>query len=364
MKKNTIVGLIAVCLTRQLAAQETDSVIGNWALQVRADVGFIIAHKPALEPLQEEHVKGFEISLFRKTTGSHDWENTFHYPDYGITFAAFDLGSPSHLGTGFALYPYIDFPLGRKHNGGLHFRYGTGIGYVEKTFDKDSNIKNAGIGSHFNGLIHFDLHVEKNISKKIAVEIGAGLTHYSNGSFELPNLGINIATLNLAFSHSFGQGFRRIQKEVAPVDKTPRLQFYAAGFFKKVYPPLGKRYFAATLSSSWLKRVTLKSSYGIGLDVFYDNSLEDRIERYIQVEASTIDNFRSGIYGAYQLSVANIGLMFNMGYYLYTKWKEDGNIYHRICLRYYFEKTFLCFNLKTHYARADFIELGIGYRLK
>ena len=56
--------------------------------------------------------------------------------------------------------------------------------------------------------------------------------------------------------------------------------------------------------------------------------------------------------------------MFNMGHYLYNGWKDDGNIYHRICLNYYFEKLFICLNLKTHYARADMVELGVGYRIK
>jgi hypothetical protein len=70
---------------------------------------------------------------------------------------------------------------------------------------------------------------------------------------------------------------------------------------------------------------------------------------------------RPGIHGAYQLRIATIGLLFNLGFYPYTRYKNDGNFYHRIGLRYYHERFFACVNLKTHYARADFFEWGLGW---
>ena len=133
-----------------LCISKNDSTNGNWNLQIRTDYGFIIAHRPALEPLQEKHVKGFEITISRQSYGKDDWENNFNFPSYGITIAAFDLGSKEKLGTGIALYPFIDFPLGKNHLRGLHFRYGMGLGYVEKIFNRTDNFKNAAIGLQAN----------------------------------------------------------------------------------------------------------------------------------------------------------------------------------------------------------------------
>ena len=143
-----------------------DSTNGNWNLKLRGDYGFIIAHRPQLVPLQEAHVKGFEISVAKISSGEKEWQSKYLFPDYGITLAGFDLGSTSYLGKGIAAYPFIDFPLGKKSAGGLHFRFGMGLGYVGKTFDPKDNIKNAAIGTHLNGVIHFDLHFEKKISKR------------------------------------------------------------------------------------------------------------------------------------------------------------------------------------------------------
>jgi hypothetical protein len=213
--------------------------------------------------------------------------------------------------------------------------------------------------------MHFGFHYEKRISGKTNLEIGPAITHFSNGSYSLPNLGINIATFNLAFSHSFGQPQKRVRNEMPEsLDRGLQMHTYVGGFYKKIYPPLGRSFFAGTISGMYFKPLNLKSALGLGMDVFYDNSLSARINKVGEKEAKGIDNFRPGIYGAYHLSVNKLGIMFNMGYYVYTSWKEDGNIYHRISLRYYFEKIFICLNLKTHYARADFVEAGVGYRFR
>ena len=360
----TIFRLLFLFIPLQIFAQVEDSTTGSWKLHLKFGYGFVIAHRPALEPLQEEHVKGIELALSRPTSGKNDWENLHNFPDYGITLGLFDMGSPSHLGKGFTVYPFVDFPLSKNTGKGIHLRYGMGLGYIEKTFNAKDNFKNAGIGSHINGVMHLDLHYEKLISEKSMIEIGTGITHFSNGSYSLPNLGINVATLSLAYHHTFGNKSAIDKRMISPVDKKIQIHFHTGGFMKKVYPPLGKNYFAATLSAMIFKPVTHKSAFGAGIDIFYDNSISARIDRLGEKQSKVVDNFRPGIYAAYHFSLNKLGIMFNMGHYFYNGWKDDGNIYHRICLNYYFEKLFICLNLKTHYARADMVELGIGYRIK
>jgi hypothetical protein len=58
-------------------------------------------------------------------------------------------------------------------------------------------------------------------------------------------------------------------------------------------------------------------------------------------------------------------MLFENGYYLYNRYKDDGNIYSRLCLRYHFsDRYFAVLNLKSHFAKADYWEYGIGMRLK
>ena len=334
-----------------------DSLTGKYSVSVSGNLGFIIAHRPSLQPLQEGHIKGFDINVAKKSTGKKQWEQDFLFPETGLIFSFFDLAT-TKLGNGYTIYPYVDFPLSKTGN--FHFRYGMGIGYIDRVFDKDENYKNAAIGSHWNGVIHFDLHYERALNATSFLFGGVGITHFSNGSFKIPNLGINIALMNAGFKKSFGS----IMLNRKPIDelisRKPKTTIGIAGAMKRIYPAYGKQYYAATLSGLRLMPVLKKSCLGIGADLFYDNSIVPRLDRLNNGTHSPSDNFRLGVFGAYSLQVGNIGLMFNMGGYLYNKWKDDGNIYHRICLRYNWTKSFVCINLKTHYARADFFEIGTG----
>ena len=99
-----------------LSAVQRDSTNGKWNIHLRGDYGFIIAHRPQLVPLQQAHVKGFEISIGKISSGDKDWQTTYLFPECGITVAGFDLGSKTYLGNGIAVYPYIDFPLSANNS--------------------------------------------------------------------------------------------------------------------------------------------------------------------------------------------------------------------------------------------------------
>jgi len=355
--------LSGVLSIQNIFARHDDFTIGKYSWSVRGDYGFLIAHRPTLKPLQERHIPGFEISLAKTSSGVKEWERDFLNPSRGITLAFFDLGSQEKLGTGIAVYPYIDFPLSDKKNNRWVFRYGIGLGWVEKIFDSDSNIKNAAIGSHMNGIIHFDLHFEQKLTELSILELGAGITHYSNGSYSIPNLGLNIATVNLAYTRYFGEKTAIDRTPVIAKEKFHSWQLYVAGGLKKIYPPEGKQFQIAVASFSRMQSIGNKSNWGINLDNFYDNSLSEKMERNGDELKGFTDNLRVGLSGSYELMAGKTGLLFNMGFYVYSRWKEDGNVYQRICVRQYFNKMFLFMNLKTHYARADFVEFGIGTTL-
>lgn len=341
-------------------ANDIDSTRGQYSVSFRGDYGFLIAHRPALIPLQQKHIPGFEISIAKISAGSKEWERDFLNPSRGLTIAFFDLGSREKLGNGIAVYPYIDFPLSGKKDDRFILRYGIGLGWVEKIFNPDDNFKNAAIGNHLNGVIHFDLHYEKYISECSTLELGIGVTHYSNGSFTIPNLGINLATMNLAYTRVFGN---KLQIDRTPISIKPRSHWwtvYLAGGLKEIYPPEGEKYQVGVFSVSRMQTIRNKSNWGINLENFYDNSLTKKLEYNEEELKGFMDNVRIGLSGTYELKVGQTGLQFGMGFYLYSRWKEDGNVYHKICLRQYFKNVFLCLNLKTHYARADFVEFGIG----
>lgn len=367
MKRSSWIIFISLLFlsTNFIYAEVADSTHGQFAISIRGDYGFLIAHRPVLVPLQQTHVTGFEMSISRSSNGKEEWEKDFLFPEKGLTIAYFNLGNPERLGYGVAIYPYLDFPLSKKKDNRFVFRYGIGLGWVEKIFNSESNYKNAAIGSHLNGVIHFDLHYEKYLPASSRIELSAGITHYSNGAYELPNLGINVSTINIAYTKFFGDKVVFLKNNLSKNGiRKPEWNVYGGVGAKKIYPPGGKKYNAGVLSFIKTIPIKRKNSWGIGADLFFDNSLAARLQSRGETLKGNSDNLRLGIYGAYEIHVGKTGLVFDMGFYLYSRWKEDGNIYHRIGVRQYFNHVFLCMNLKTHYARADFVEFGIGYVFK
>jgi signal transduction histidine kinase len=75
--------------------------------------------------------------------------------------------------------------------------------------------------------------------------------------------------------------------------------------------------------------------------------------------------FQIGAYTSYILPLDRLRFIVGMGVYLKDRYDMDNEIYHRVGMRYECENGLL-FNLvlKTHWAKADYVEYGVGYTFK
>ena len=103
----------------------------------------------------------------------------------------------------------------------------------------------------------------------------------------------------------------------------------------------------------------------MGLDFFYDKSnLErSRIGSIYYTSDTGLTNVQAGIRLGYEIVVGKFAIPIEMGSYFYTKSTANGPFYHRVGLRCYISKhLILVYTLKTHWATAENIEFGVGYR--
>ena len=134
---------------------------------------------------------------------------------------------------------------------------------------------------------------------------------------------------------------------------------------KEIPPVKGPKYFVNSYSFNMIKQGKAKSSYGFGVDAFYNSSLRDLIltkdENY---QTTRWDYYRLGVVGIYSLDFGDISLLIEAGGYLFTPHKKQGYIYNRVTTRYNVgDRLFLNLGLKTHFAVAAFVEFGLGYNL-
>ena len=346
---------------KSIDAQESNK---NYGVSLTHHYGFISPHNALVNEIIKSHIQTTELSFYQQTDGEKQWHRYFNYPVIGISAAILNTGNPESLGRIYGLFPYVDFPL-NKWKVTWNLKFGYGIGFVEKPFNRESNYKNLVIGSHLNALVYFNSHWNFPITERVKATVGVSFTHLSNGSLKRPNLGINMFSTNAGISYYFGNPVVKNLSDVEKREKEFSHLILANVGVKEVDNIGGKKYMVYNTSYNLMRTVTNKSSFGIGADFFYNSSLEPLIKRLQNEDKGKFGNFRMGLSGIYSMDLGKISLLFQTGGYLHTSYDFDRKLYTRIGTRYRInDKIFVNLSLKTHFFVADFIEYGIGYRIK
>lgn len=337
---------------------------GNW-LSINGLYGFILPlYSNSMLYLIRAHVPALELEYYR-VTGDREWKQEYRYPEAGIGMFYAWLGNPSELGNCMGAYPFINFHLQRNYKELFFLKIGIGLSYFPVIFNRVINHKNDVIGSHINALICLRLNRHFNVTQRVRIETGIGITHCSNGTFQVPNLGINLITASTGISYNPKPNGK---KAVHPVDSSIKNKiendFIIAAGASDVEPPGGRKYAAYTLSYNLYKVLNFKNKIGAGFDLFDNNANVKRLALDSVYLSNRIQIFQPSIKVCYELSIGRISLPVETGLYLYSKFTGNGYIYDRIGIRYYSKKHFIInLTLLTHFARADFIEWGAGYQL-
>ena len=73
----------------------------------------------------------------------------------------------------------------------LNYEWDFGLTYGWKTYDRDTNPENRVIGSKLTAYIDLGFYLRWMLSRNWDLNIGASVTHYSNGNTAIPNAGLN-----------------------------------------------------------------------------------------------------------------------------------------------------------------------------
>ncbi|MDP4281325.1 MAG: acyloxyacyl hydrolase [Bacteroidota bacterium] len=354
------------------AQQEHALFTSNMLVEGRYYYGFLYAQHMELD-LFNSHLPAFELNLQQETYGKYIWERNFGYPVIGMSFWYSGLGKSPYLGSVYAIFPYVDFPIFRHKNFMMGFRFGLGAGYITKPFDRLKNYKNLAIGSHLNAAVNLMFDFRYKISPRFTTSLGINLQHFSNGSLKLPNYGINLPMVNVGLAYRLVRENPYITDKIYPptdpfeVIIKHRIDFYfglSAGY-KNMTAVYGKNFRVYHLYENTLYPVSKKSSFGIGLDLSYDESHKAVLESHGQVVTNKLNLLRPGVNGAYQLVMSKFSVLINLGYYLGGQERSNGPLYEKISFQYDFTKHFFSnIMLKVHFGRADYIGWGLGYKFE
>ena len=375
----------------------------NIMVEVRGHAGVFWHHHFEMQRFNARY-PAIEASIYQSTFGENEWETAYYYPYLGLTFYHANFGynfenNPivgEALGSVFAVYPFINYPLFPSEESQLTFKFGVGLGYLTKCFDNFDNYYNFAIGSHVNAAINLSFEYRQRITPRLMTVASFGLTHFSNGSTKLPNYGLN------TFSGALGLAYnlRDPRTNHIPVSRPDYKPFefdnkhwlsfdvnYGLGF-KNVSQTLGgdstEFYRVHDLSAYMLGQFTQYSRAGVGFSFsldLSDQTLPDHVvnENGIHVKKYNPETQQLELYhiSAIQMTKLNIGIcyalsmnrlsyLFEFGWHFRTNKYTDfskGNIYQKISFRYrLYDNIYANASLMTHFGRADYLCFGLGYR--
>ncbi|WP_143525179.1 acyloxyacyl hydrolase [Labilibacter marinus] len=368
IKSNLLVSIIIILC--QTCFAQSDSTETHQYITARYHKGIVIPHHSSMLYLLEDYVSGFEISYGRSKFKSDSWEKYFNYPEIGLGFYYGTFGNKEVYGHGMALFPYINYKMARTPKFSLQNKVSMGLGYASEPFDLQSNPYNLVSGSHFHVYVGFALLADYRINKQFSLALSGAVNHLSNGATQKPNHGINTVSASLGLKYHFNPALTPITEKIkAP--KSKMKEFIAVASVGTSQAEMGnpKIYWNSSLSLNHIWHLNARRGIGLGLDGLYmpiASYIWRPYEEYKEgSEIANAEKWALGTFLAYHVYLNKTTLVMNLGTYLYSGVKPPEPLYSRLGVRYNINDHLVAnFSVKASFFKSEFLEFGIGYRIK
>ena len=354
MKKSGLLFCICVFLSNFSVAQS--------GFEIREKVGYLAAHHAGMAHLAQHVAFATELSYVKKLNGEQIWHSYYRQPVVGGTLFVGSVGNNEVLGRFVGLYGFAEMPLVKYKNYRMDWKFGTGLGYTNRPYDPVLNPKNVAIGSHVNAMMCFALK-QTFAFEQSAITLAMDMTHFSNGAFKVPNLGINLPFVSIGYQYFLPEKIFKVKSNEMLFDYK-HWQPSVSGMLscKETMPIGGKKYPVYAGSLSIRNYFSPKSGFELNLDIISKQAL---LNYEPMVAKSQMDILQVGISAAYLLPLNRFNFVYGLGVYVRDRYRAEGPLYIRLGCRYYVSKSMSAFfGLKTHYAKADYLEFGLTYHFK
>lgn len=326
--------------------------------------GFILPEYDLLQNINEGIYHGAEVSFFKTSKPSNYWQKLYNNPEYGFSTWHTSFGEPNILGYSLGGEYFFKINFINKKRYKLYMRSGFGLNYINKKYDEETNPLNTSMGSNIN--VRFNLRFANSIflTKQIALNIGAGLDHFSNANTQYPNRGINSISFYGGLTYNFGK--EETFEEFEIPELTNRFNSFATlymGFLHTKWPN-NTYYPVPALAYDVNYRLGHIFSLGVGADVFYDSSIK---KRYGNTDGyQTTNSLLAGVHFSQNITYNKFTFSLQEGVYLYSYEPLDKNtMYNRIVFKWMVsDKVGVNLNTLSYLNDLEFIGTGISYQIK
>jgi len=325
--------------------------------------GFNNSSNVKLEAIETSRPVFGELDIYSQTTGKKEWQQINGYPEIGLSILYGNSGASEYLGNIGAVFPFVNFSLYKTKFVNIKSKFGLGLGWVQKPFNPLSNYENLVIGSQLNACLQIQFSAEMKIQNHLRLVTAFSITHMSNGSIQLPNLGLNIPAISLGLKYIVNPQLSFIKSDIKEVEKKVNYYVFTYLALKQQYPVESPISLVNVLCFEILKNNSNTGRFGGGVNLTFDRALKEEV---VNAPTLTYDNSKlrleASVYGSYEYIMGKLSIPIQLGFYLYNNYPVS-ETYEIIGLRYRFSTHWLAgLGLKSHFGNGDFIQWGIGYK--
>ncbi len=347
----------------------------GWSISAVSHTGYVTKHTTKLTIDNSGISQGIGVNFQFQTYGKADWHAHRKFPQAGLEVAYFWLNNHQQLGNAFGFLPNITLPIAHKRNFDLRTTIGLGVGWLSKHYDPFDNPQNNAIGSHVNNYTSVRFFAEKKWTDHWKWTVGASFSHFSNGSSQLPNYGLNVPALIFGASYA--------PTPLRPADyhfPTTTKSFRRWGFFaeaniarKEFIAFNGPKYPIYNLAIAATFNENFDNTTFLGIEYEYNFAVYNFYKFLEQYDEPTTKNTgkRYLIFAGHEFAFGHIGLGAQLGVYVGPyQYLTIRPFYNKLNAKYYFQpfgekgiKPFLALHMKAHLIDAEYISVGLGVRL-
>jgi len=340
------------------------SFLHSLSVAFRVHYGTFMDRQPKLQYIEDAHTFLGEFDIMAQTTGTKPWQQPANFPLVGMAFLYGQSGANVYVGHVAAILPFVDFHLLNGREMTTNLRLAFGPAWVQRTFDPHTDYQNIVIGSHLNACVNVMLSVDWRLFPRTALNLGFSYTHISNGSFRLPNLGLNVPALTVGFRYDLFPEQRRQSRTLAPIKK--KINYYFSSFVaaKQSLPLESAVYLVNIFTLEALKDLSRSSRFGGGINMTLDRANSREVPNSLTFAWDrSQSHWQASIFAAYEYVIGDLSFPLQVGYYFYNKYPVN-SIYQNIGIKYRFAPHWAAaFALKAHLGNGDFFQWGLAYKL-
>lgn len=345
-------------------AQEPQKV---WFAEGYLQKGFILPQQSHYYYMVRDFTTAANLMVGIQPDGTKKYDRDHFYINRGFGLHYINFGSPQIFGEAYSTYMFFQFRLKKTPVTERRFHFSLGLAWVTRPFDQYNNMYNMAIGSHINWFVTSSYDYYVRLFSRNYLLLSGGITHYSNGKFTVPNLGINSIGWRLGYKYVWNdENYKVVPRDTLPFKPYFSYQWGGGVGLKEELPVDNPPYTNFTTEFHVNRFVSPNHAWGLGVEANFEKSAQYRIYsstgewvdvgRYFQLATFINHTFRFG----------KLDFITQLSFYLHNNAPVLSRVmYNKVIMQYRFYKgAYAYFSLKVHYVEADYFSTGIGYHFE